>query len=117
MRISDWSSDVCSSDLSTTRSAMQPAIGGLTPTSISRDRTLLSGVEQPARPMPSISTGARATAVGFIGGNTLSSASWTSKAERQAHERHSLRPEHAARTIHRSEEHTSKLKSLMRRLY
>src|SRR3546814_10934735 len=66
---------------------MQPAIGGLTPTSISRDRTLLSGVEQAARPMPSISTGARATAVGFIGGHTLSSASWTSKAERQANER------------------------------
>src|SRR3546814_10635011 len=81
---------------------MQPAIGGLTPTSISRDRTLLSGVEQAARPMPSISTGARATAVGFIGGHTLSSASWTSKAERQANERPPVWPYHAARADRKS---------------
>src|SRR3546814_11385500 len=79
---------------------MQPAIGGLTPTSISRDRTLLSGVEQAARPMPSISTGARATAVGFIGGHTLSSASWTSKAERQANERPPVWPDHHRRPLH-----------------
>src|SRR3546814_11186365 len=78
---------------------MQPAIGGLTPTSISRDRTLLSGVEQAARPMPSISTGARATAVGFIGGHTLSSASWWSKAERQENERPPVWPDHAAPAI------------------
>src|SRR3546814_20714567 len=83
---------------------MQPAIGGLTPTSISRDRTLLSGVEQAARPMPSISTGARATAVGFIGGHTLSSPSWASTADRQANEPPPVWPAHAPRSIHTSEE-------------
>src|SRR3546814_9979453 len=107
MRISDWSSDVCSSDLIGTESSR------LTPVPSTVRPRLRSAALEGARNRPTDSVGSRAgsamrdaaagTVRAGIDGNRAPDATFC-RAQ-------------ARRPAHRSEEHTSELQSLMRISY
>src|SRR3546814_9573943 len=93
MRISDWSSDVCSSDLRDGRGFFARARSDQWPRSVA-----IRALVQPGRhPAPACATA--------LGGWMLSPADRTDRAQHR-------RPQRA-----RSEEHTSELQSLMRISY
>src|SRR3546814_2006389 len=120
MRISDWSSDVCSSDLIGTESSR------LTPVPSTVRPRLRSAALEGARNRPTDSVGSRAgsamrdaaagTVRAGIDGNRAPDATFCrAQARRPAHR---FRPAwQGARLTDRSEEHTSELQSLMRISY
>src|SRR3546814_9086127 len=96
MRISDWSSDVCSSDLAVEHQPQHPR------------RQHLRLARPRGRAEPDMAFG--------IGGGALP------RVERRetgglAYRSPSPRPNHSSRRINRSEEHTSELQTLMRISY
>src|SRR3546814_6895163 len=113
MRISDWSSDVCSSDLSM-RQLLSP------PTSIhtrsSRPRVAQAGRRASRRAK------ARACAAPLVSAGMGTSPPELREAEHNpghgvARNGFASAPAQAAAALHRSEEHTSELQSLMRISY
>src|SRR3546814_4707701 len=95
MRISDWSSDVCSSDLFVLSAGTRHNPTVIVSTESRRARNLVAGACRPAR-LPAVP----ARVAGGTGG---------------ARDRGRARV--AARAVLRSEEHTSELQSLMRISY
>src|SRR3546814_8948358 len=99
MRISDWSSDVCSSDLAPRRAHQDPYMrGGTHMFAIRKDRVSFTGLAK----------GASVLALGFA---TSAVAQTTTTQDPAA-----STPREARANV-RSEEHTSELQSLMRISY
>src|SRR3546814_3649894 len=115
MRISDWSSDVCSSDLCDGRGCRGPLRPG-------RGRQICDAGYQDAQP-GAAPEGHRAHTVGRRRAQHVKGDLWTSHVDRPCRRgRHRVRRGgagvQACRTLwHRSEEHTSELQSLMRISY
>src|SRR3546814_5155174 len=105
MRISDWSSDVCSSDLGYARGTIAPAPGMAAAVPPLDARTWLEPVDM---------MGAMAT-MGAMGGDAHAGHGMTEMPARARH----ARTEYGSNTDMRvrSEEHTSELQSLMRISY
>src|SRR3546814_8113114 len=101
MRISDWSSDVCSSDLGKIKSSRLPP--------------LLQGPRVAAQgQLGGASAHAAATSASFARSSSRQSGS---SAGRLAGSRQCIGSVRTAAAYHRSEEHTSELQSLMRISY
>src|SRR3546814_3345675 len=115
MRISDWSSDVCSSDLCRAQALETLAVDGLERVAHRRDHARDAGGDERVGAGPG-AAGVRARFEGDVGGGALRAV--TSLLQR---EHFRVRPAMAlvpAFAHHlRSEEHTSELQSLMRISY
>src|SRR3546814_7679756 len=113
MRISDWSSDVCSSDLSPFGSAKPLAVlgrpGGYGEGSNTRSHPEL-GRENPQRRWYCVLRRGR------VGRRQVFQARKKNSARENSQERHKTTPEIPIPSL-RSEEHTSELQSLMRLSY
>src|SRR3546814_1192613 len=111
MRISDWSSDVCSSDLSE-ETAMEMAAGVLSATDLAHLAISTTGIAgpdggTPGKPVGMVCFGfARRTSQGVV-----------TRAMTRIFEGDRAQIRHASVAFSRSEEHTSELQSLMRLSY
>src|SRR3546814_10524487 len=117
MRISDWSSDVCSSDLAIEDGARRLVVIDLIVHAAERDENVEVGAAEVQRALV-VGQGERGLLLGEVGvaallqrGRPLHGGQFL---KRQAR----VQPRHRdAVEVHRSEEHTSELQSLMRISY
>src|SRR3546814_8200170 len=113
MRISDWSSDVCSSDLCDPVAWEPPVAGGLSAARRgARPCRISGGAARPRRRLDR-----RLRAAGAAARRCLAHADRAGALDRRASRCAGAGRRGAARACRRSEEHTSELQSLMRTSY